>query len=175
MSILKIPVTPEDHIQGKANAPITLVEYGDYECPFCGNAYPVVKQLQQHFGEDLRFVFRNFPLTEVHLFAEPASEAAELAADYDHFWEMHDLLYENQSQLSLPFLLELGANLNLPVEDLEFAIKHKVYGEKIQHDFMGGIRSGVNGTPTFFINSHRYNGPFEFEDLAAAIQSVSVS
>ena len=103
MATLKIPVNTEDHIQGNSHAIITLVEYGDYECPYCGMAYPVVKQLQKHFDKQLRFVFRNFPLTEAHPYAQIAAETAEFAASHNRFWEMHDLLYENQSSLSEVF------------------------------------------------------------------------
>ena len=174
MAILKVPVTSEDHIQGEENALITLVEYGDYECSFCGMAYLIVKKVQKHFDKQLRFVFRNFPLSEVHSFAEIAVETAEFAGDYDRFWEMHDLIYENQSRLSLSLLLELTEMLGLSVRNLELAIEKKVYKPKIQKDFLGGVRSGVNGSPTFFINDHRYNGVCEFEGLVSAIDSVLV-
>ncbi len=174
MATLKVPVTHKDHIQGNEKAWITLVEYGDYECPFCGMAYPIVKQLQTHFGEQLRFVFRNFPLSEMHPYAEPAAEAAEFAADSDLFWQIHDLIYENQEDLSIPLLLELGESLGLSAEDIAEAIENKAYAKKIHDDFLSGVRSGVNGTPTFFINDRRYNGPFEFEEMVSAIEAVSV-
>lgn len=171
---LKVPVLPDDHIKGSNNAPITLVEYGDYQCPHCGRAHPVVKRLQEYFGKQMRFVFRNFPLAEMHPLAEPAAEAAEFAADHDGFWEMHDLIYENQNQLSIPFLLELGERLELPIDELAQAIEQKQYDSKIRSDFLGGVRSGVNGTPTFFINDQRYNGPVSSEALAAAMEAIFV-
>lgn len=174
MSILKVPVTPEDPIQGHEDALITLVEYGDYECPYCGMAYPVIKKIQKHFKDQLRFVFRNFPLTEIHPHAEMAAEAAEFADQYDRFWEMHDLIYENQSNLSKPFLLELGERLRLSVPELESAIDRHLFQDKIRKDFLGGVRSGVNGTPTFFINDHRYDGSFEYNELVAALESVLI-
>lgn len=172
MSILKVPVSPDDHIQGNPDASVTLVEYGDYECPYCGMAYPVVQQVQEHFGEQLRFVFRNFPLAEVHPFAKDAAETAEFAADHDLFWEMHDLIFENQGSLNIPLLLELGKSLDLPVKELELAIRTQKYEPKIRKDFLSGLRSGVNGTPTFFINSQRHDGPFQYENLVSAIESV---
>jgi protein-disulfide isomerase len=172
MPILKVPVTTEDHVQGEENAWVTLVEYGDYECPFCGNAYPVVKKLQKHFDKQLRFVFRNFPLSQVHPYAEAAAETAEFAAANGHFWQMHDLIYENQSRLGIPLLLELTEQIGLSVRELELAIEKKTFKPKVQKDFLGGLRSGVNGTPTFFINEHRYNGAFDFESLAAGIGLV---
>jgi protein-disulfide isomerase len=174
MAILKVPVSSEDHIQGASNAAITLVEYGDYECPFCGRAYFIVKEIQKHCGSDLRFVFRNFPLAEIHPFAEMAAESAECAATNGLFWEMHDLIYENQKILSLPVLLELGNSLNIPIPALEKAIEKMTFSPKIQNDFLGGVRSGVNGTPTFFINEHRYDGSLELEDLISAIDSLLI-
>src|SRR5258705_13165515 len=113
MATLKVPVGPEDHLQGDAQSPVILVEYGDYECPHCGHAYPIVKQVQKHFGKRLAFVFRNFPLNEVHPNAEGAAETSEFAAAEDRFWEMHDGLFENQEALSLPLLRELARELEL--------------------------------------------------------------
>lgn len=174
MATLKVPVTSEDHMEGSEKSSITLVEYGDYECPHCGTAYPIVKQVQTHFGKQLRFVFRNFPLTEVHPNAEVAAETAEFAAVHDRFWEMHDLLYENQQQFSLPLFLKIAESLELPQDELSEALENQTYAPKIRKDFLGGVRSGVNGTPTFFINGERHNGSFEFEDLVAAIEAVLV-
>ncbi|HEX6467050.1 MAG TPA: thioredoxin domain-containing protein, partial [Terriglobales bacterium] len=121
MAILKVPVTSADHIQGEEDAPVTLVEYGDYECPHCGRAYGIIKRVQKHFGRRLRFVFRNFPLNESHPNAENAAESSEFAAAHGRFWEMHDLLYENQEQLSLPALLELAESLGLSGKELHNA------------------------------------------------------
>lgn len=174
MITLKVPVSSQDHIQGNHDAAITLVEYGDYECPFCGKAYFVIKQLQKHYGKQLRFVFRNFPLTEMHRNAGMAAEAAEFANDHKQFWEMHDRIYENQENLNLPFLIELGGSLGLPTDKLNDAIVNKKYETKIQNDFMGGVRSGVNGTPTFYINDIRYSGTFDLESLVGAIESLQV-
>ncbi len=171
MAILKVPVTPNDHSQGDEHAAITLVEYGDYQCPHCGHAYPIVKQVQQHFGKRLKFVFRNFPLNEVHPQAEAAAETAEFAAVHARFWEMHDGIFENQENLAPELLLELGKTFGLSVPDLAHALKAGTYATRVREDFMGGVRSGVNGTPTFFINTHRHEGPFEFEDLVAAIEA----
>ena len=172
MSSLKVPVTEADHIQGNnEDAPIVLVEYGDYECPHCAHAHPIVKQLQRHYGDRLRFVFRNFPLTEIHPMAEPAAEAAEFAAAHRKFWEMHDAIYDNQPELSLALLLELAGELGLSESKLRAALADHQFLPKIRSDFMGGVRSGVNGTPTFFINDVRHEGPFEFEDLVAAIDA----
>lgn len=169
MPTLKFPVTASDHSQGNQNAKIILVEYGDYQCPYCGAAHKILKRLQSHYAGELLLVFRNFPLVQIHPEAQIAAETAEFAAEKGRFWEMHDLIYENQEDLSLSFLLDLADKLRLPVPDLEMAIEEGKYDTKIENDFSGGVRSGVNGTPTFFINGQRHNGPFQFEDLVAAI------
>lgn len=172
MATLKVPVTLEDHIEGNEHAPITLVEYGDYQCPYCRMAAVVVKQLQSHFGDQLKFVFRNFPLANVHPLAEVAAETAEFASEHGLFWEMHDLIYANQDNLSVPFLLELAETLNLSTIKLKNALENRTYEPKVKKDFIGGVRSGVNGTPTFYIQDQRYNGPNDFESLSLAISSV---
>lgn len=169
MSTLKVPVSPSDHIQGDEQATCTLVEYGDYECPHCGHAYPIVRRIQKHFGKRLRFVFRNFPLNESHPHAESAAESAEFAGAHGKFWGMHDLLFENQDRLSGDLYLELAQELQLAPEDLRVALEKGKYRAKVRADFTGGVRSGVNGTPTFFINGQRHDGPFEYEDLVGAI------
>jgi protein-disulfide isomerase len=170
MTALTIPVTTKDHLQGDEKAPVILVEYGDYECPHCGRAYLIVKRLQKHFGEQLGFVFRNFPLTEIHPCAESAAESAEFAAANERFWEMHDGLYENQDVLGEPLLLELAETLGLSAPSLRKALADEDYAPRVREDFLGGVRSGVNGTPTFFINGQRHDELFELEFLAAAIE-----
>jgi protein-disulfide isomerase len=174
MSILKVPVTPDDHIAGKDDAPATLVEYGDYECPACGAAHPAVNRLRQHFGDELRFVFRHFPLNEIHPNAEAAAEAAEFAAEYDRFWQMHEAIYDNQGRLGGPLLIGIAEQLRLPVQDLEDALLNGRYAPAVRSQFVGGIRSGVNGTPTFFINNMRHDGDFSFNTLARAITDAIV-
>jgi protein-disulfide isomerase len=172
MSSLKVAVNPTDHIQGHEHAGCTLVEYGDYECPHCGHAYPIVKLIQKHFGKRLRFVFRNFPLNESHPHAESAAESAEFAGAHGKFWEMHDLLFENQDRLSGDLYLELAQELQLAPADLQRALEERKYRARVRADFSGGVRSGVNGTPTFFINGQRHDGPFEYEDLMGAIEEA---
>ncbi|HUK30176.1 MAG TPA: thioredoxin domain-containing protein [Candidatus Acidoferrum sp.] len=172
MSALKIPVGPTDHIQGSESAACTLVEYGDYECPYCGQAYPIVKRVQKHFGNRLRLVFRNFPLGEMHPHAEFAAETAEFAAARGKFWEMHDALYENQKHLGGPLYEELAKKLNLATAELLMSLQKREFKEKVRADFSGGVRSGVNGTPTFFINGQRHDAAFDYEVLVAAIEAV---
>jgi protein-disulfide isomerase len=172
VSNLKNPVTPTDHSQGPEDAPATLVEYGDYQCPHCGHAHSIVKRVQKHFGKQVRFVFRNFPLSQIHPEAEGAAETAEFAAAHGKFWEMHDLLFENQEQLSDSLFLQLAKKLKLPIDAMESAIESGGFATRVGSDFSGGVRSGVNGTPTFFINGRRHDGPFEYPDLVAAIEDA---
>ena len=172
MAALTVPVGPKDHIQGEPDAPCTLVEYGDYQCPSCGQAYPIVKQIQKHFGKRLRFVFRNFPLAQMHPQAEAAAETAEFAAEKGKFWEMHDRLYENQARLGLPLYEELATDLDLSSDALLPALEQGTYRDRVRADFSSGVRSGVNGTPTFFINGVRNDGSFDYDSLVAAIDSA---
>ena len=169
---LAIPVNEKDHAQGQPEAPVTLVEYGDYECPYCGKAYPIVKRLQEHLGDRLRFVFRNFPLTTVHQYAEHAAEAAEAAGAQDRFWEMHDYLFEHQRALMDRKLNEYAAAIGLDVERFGRDMAGQVHTDRVRADVMSGVRSGVNGTPTFFINGYRHNGAHDFESLLAAIDAA---
>jgi protein-disulfide isomerase len=171
MGTLRVPVTEHDHILGPANALVTLVEYGDYQCPYCGAAYPLVNQVLQYFGPKLRYVFRHFPLTQVHPEAEAAAESAEFAGAHGRFWEMHDGLYQNQDRLGTPLFFELAKTLGLPEAELRVSIATEKYAPKIKSDFLGGVRSGVNGTPSFFVNGRQHEGAFEFADLVSAIES----
>lgn len=171
MSDLKIPVTSNDHVQGDPKAPVTLVEYGDYQCPYCGAAHVVVKLLQQHYGKDLRFVFRNFPLTQIHPEAAPAAETAEFAGAHGQYWEAHDALYENQPALGLPLYETIVKELGLSAAELRQALADHSYLPKIKADFDGGVQSGVMGTPTFFINGDIYQGSSDLGSMAAAIEA----
>jgi len=172
VSTLRIPVGPEDHAEGPVDAPVTLVEYGDYECPHCSVAFAIVPRVQKHFGERLRFVFRNFPLTKIHPEAEPAAETAEYAGSLGKFWPMHDQLFENQVELGQALYQELATNLDLDPAALSQALESGTFTQRVQADFSGGVRSGVNGTPTFFINGERHNGPFDYDTLVAAIEAA---
>jgi protein-disulfide isomerase len=175
MATLKVPVTQTDHIRGPANAPITLVEYVDYECPHCAAAYPIVNQVQLSFAGRLRLVFRHFPLTEVHPHAEIAAESAEFAAAAGLFWDMHDALFENQSRLNLTTIFPISEELGLPEAGLRDALETGQFRNKVHDDFVGGVRSGVNGTPTFFINSVRHDGAYDYASLVAGIRMRSAT
>src|SRR5271156_4603635 len=139
---MKPPVGANDHVQGTANAPVTLVEYGDYQCPYCGEAYPIVKALQERLGKQVRFVFRNFPLTELHPHAEHAAEAAEAAGAQGKFWEMHDILNAHQDALDDRHLAGYGTSLGLPPTEIHKALADHAYMDRIREDFMSGVRSG---------------------------------
>ena len=165
------PVSADDHAEGTADAPLTLVEYGDYQCPYCGAAYPVVKRLQKTLGKKLRFVFRNFPLTQAHPYALIAAEAAEAAALQGKFWEMHDLLFEQQTFLKPDIIPSWAKRIGLDLEKFGNDIKQGVIENRIKEDRQSGIRSGVNGTPTFFVNGTRYDGSPDYDSLLAALES----
>jgi protein-disulfide isomerase len=169
MSMLKVPVTPRDHILGPAHAQVTLIEYGDYECPHCAAAHPVVQSVLEHFGDRVRFVFRHFPLSQIHPNAESAAESAEFCGAHGRFWQMHDGIYSNQDQLGIPLLYALANALGLDEAELRKALVNGTYAEKVKSDFLGGVRSGVNGTPSFFINGRRHDGSYAFSDLISAV------
>jgi protein-disulfide isomerase len=167
------PVSERDHISGPATAPVTLVEYGDYQCPYCGMANPIVDEVRRELGDQLRFVFRNFPLTEVHPYAEHAAEIAEAAGAQHKFWEMHDMLYAHQDALQDQHLAEYATLLGIPGSEVKRALAQHAYADRVREDFMSGVRSGVNGTPTFFINGVRHDGDYERDTLLAAIASAA--
>ncbi len=167
---LTIPVGPKDHVKGAENAPLTLVEYGDFQCPYCREAYPIVKQIQERLGARLRFVFRNFPLTRIHQFAQHAAEAAEAAAAQGAFWQMHDRLFERQFALEDDNLLEYARELGLDADRLSGELAAGTYRNRVRDDFMSGVKSGVNGTPTFFINGVRHDGGYDVETLLGALE-----
>jgi protein-disulfide isomerase len=164
-------VSSRDHVQGPADAPVTLVEYGDYECPHCGRAYPIVKAVERRLGPRLRFVFRNFPLTTSHPHAEHAAEAAEAAAAQGRFWEMHDILFQHQGALDDESLARYAESLGLDRARFERELASGAYEARVREDFASGVRSGVNGTPTFFIDGRRYEGSWEEASLTRALQA----
>jgi len=173
MSKLRIPVGPRDHIIGKPTATKTLVEYGDYQCSHCGEAYPMIKKLLKEFSNELLFVFRNFPLQESHPEAMIAAEAAEAAGLQNKFWEMHDMIYEHQDELTKNNLKYFAENLDLNIAKFENDWDSSDVTAKIESDFESGIRSGVNGTPTFFINDQRLDTyDVTYESLADAVRKA---
>jgi protein-disulfide isomerase len=174
MSKLKPAVNTNDHHLGNTNATVTLVEYGDFECPYCRRAHPLIKRLLKEKGKELHFVFRHFPLSEIHHNAFAAATAAEAAGKQDKFWDMHDLIFEHQDQLSPAFLLTLAERLNLDLRQFGVDWKSDLVINRIETDFESGIRSGVNGTPTFFLNgSPVFSYDETYESLLDAIQLES--
>lgn len=172
MSRLAMPVTERDHIRGSLDAPVTLVEYGDYECPHCGQAYYVLKAIEEREGHSLCIAFRNFPLTTVHPHAQMAAEAAEAAGGQGKFWPMHDMLFENQQALEEQYLQAYAEMLGLNIPRFIRALIEHPYTPRVREDVLSGARSGVNGTPAFFINNLRYDGPYDFRSLALAIEET---
>ena len=172
MSKLTIQPNNKDHIQGNEENSITLVEYGDFECPYCGEAYPIVKEIQKIKGDVLRFVFRNFPLSEMHQYALHAAYAAEAAGKQSKFWEMHDLLFENQENLDDKDLRLYAEELSLDMNKFAKDMDSDDIAKKVQEDIIGGIKSGVNGTPTFFINGVRFDGSYKLDSLLEAIEKI---
>jgi protein-disulfide isomerase len=169
---LNPPVNENDHVRGPYNASVELVEYGDYQCPHCGAAYPVIKAIEKAYGGNLKFVFRNFPLSEAHPYAEFAAITAEAAGRQEKYWQMHDMIYEHQPELSVEALFDFAQELKLNMKKFEMDIEDREIAEKVEADFESGVRSGVNGTPSFFINGLKYNGFYDFESIAGTIESL---
>jgi protein-disulfide isomerase len=168
---LAVPVDPEvDHVRGPADAPVTLVEYGDFECPYCGRAEPVVRELVQAFGDDLSFVFRHLPLVDVHEHAAAAAEAAEAAAAQCRFWDMHDILMEEGASLIYPDLVRYAEELGLDVERFADDLRNRRHTMRVQRDVASADASGAAGTPAFFVNGRRHQGSHDIDGLAAAIE-----
>jgi len=172
---LTVEVRQRDHQQGPEAAPVTLVEYGDYECPYCGEAYPIVKEIKLRLGDRLRFVFRNFPLTQSHPHAEHAAEAAEAAGAQGKFWQMHDYLFEHQQALDDAHLVHYAVALQLDEQTFKREMTTHMHANRVREDFLSGVRSGVNGTPTFYINGVRHDASYELETFLAAIEAAMPS
>jgi protein-disulfide isomerase len=168
---LTVPVNiGTDHIRGSIDAPITIVEYGDYECPYTGMAYPVVKEIMRRSDKKIYFVFRNFPLREIHPHAQHAAEAAEAAATQDKFWQMHDYLFEHQRALDDHHLLEYAQKVGLDIEKFKQELSGHVYAPLINESLKNGIESGVEGTPTFFVNGVRYEGSWDLDSFSSFLE-----
>jgi protein-disulfide isomerase len=168
---LKPLLGPHDHILGPPNARLVMVEYGDFQCPHCARAHPIVRQIIARLGDELTFGFRHFPLAKIHLQARLAAQAAEAAGAQGKFWEMHDLLFQNQERLEGDDLVQYAADLELDVKRFGDELSAGVYLQRVQEDFASGIRSGVNATPTFFIHNKRFNGGYELDSLMDALNA----
>ena len=170
---LTVPVSARDHHRGPIHAASQLLEYGDFECPFCGAMHPLVQAIQEAMGQKLCFAFRNFPLANMHPHAESAAEAAEAAAAQGNYWGMHDQLFENQEALEYENLAEYAETLGLDSSRLINEVLAHAHEKRVREDFASGVRSGVNGTPTYFINGVRYDGPRDLESIVSALAGRS--
>ena len=174
-SRLATPVDANDHIRGRAEASVTMVEYGDYQCPYCGMAYPAVEELLRLRPGTVRLAYRHFPLTNVHPNAELAAEVAEAAGARRRYWEMHDWLFTHQQLIEPGSLLRAAQGLGLDAESVRREVAEHKYMDRIRRDFVGGVRSGVNGTPTFFINDIRHDGGYTTDELLTAVDEAAVA
>jgi protein-disulfide isomerase len=165
-----LAVLPRDHISGSVHAPLTLIEYGDYECIHCARAHQTVTAIERSMGEHSCFVFRHFPLVSVHPHALLAAEAAESAASRANFWAMHAALFEQNAQLSRAIVLSCAKAVGLDHVQLAYDLGERVHETRVREDLMSGVRSGVNGTPTFFINGKRHDGGHDYAALEYALQ-----
>ena len=170
MSSLRRRVDQRDWTKGPPDAPITLLEYADFQCPFCGRAFWELKKLESMAKDRYRYVFRHFPLGQLHPFALPAAEAVEAAGAQGRFWEMYDTLFMNQQNLHPSAIVTYAADLDLDLTGFRRDLEEHRHVPKVRRDFMEGVRSGVNGTPTFFINGERWNGPYTADALLAGIE-----
>jgi formate-nitrite transporter family protein len=171
-TLLALAVNERDHVQGPATAPVTLVEYGDYECPYCRAAVPIVQELQHLLGDQLRFVFRHFPLTGSHPHAQQAAEVAEAAAVQGRFFEMHAALFENQEVLENEQLLTYAEDLGLDIARIRRELGAHAHAGKVREDFESGLSSGARGTPTFYLDDLRYDGIVGVRQFLAAMQGA---
>jgi protein-disulfide isomerase len=168
-TLLAVAVGVRDHFRGPADAPVTLVEYADFECPFCGRWFPELQRVLQDMGPRVRFVFRHFPISEQHPHAESAAEVAEAAAAQGKFWEMHDLLFRRQAALDAGHLLAYVRELGLDAVRVERELEREEHRARVRDDIESGLRSGVSGTPMFFINGRRHEEPGDARTLRAAL------
>jgi len=169
LSRLLLPIRPVDHVHGSEDAPYTLVEYGDYECPDCGRLYVILRDLQRDIASRLRVVFRHYPLSGVHHHAQEAAEAVEAAGAQGKFWEMHTLLFERQEALRTKDLIRYAEELNLDVDRFRHELKNETLKSRVRADFLAGVQNGVYGTPGLFLNGVRYDGKWDPESLRGAL------
>lgn len=172
VTAMYLEVNKNDHVQGPVNAPIELIEYADYQCPYCRKAYHIVKDIQKKLGDKVQFVFRNFPLTELHPHALHAAIAAEIAASHGKFWEMHDLLFENQNALDDYYLLEYAKKLGINAAEFETDFGKDRFYQKVKDDYDSGLENDVQGTPTFFVNGEVFDGNWTTSEFIEYLESL---
>jgi protein-disulfide isomerase len=169
-SKLRPPLHEQDHVWGRPDAPVMLMEFGDYQCPHCAKAHPVVKQLQEKYADKIKFAFRHFPMSQTHPQAKAAAIAAEAAGRQDKFWEMHDMIFEHQATLDEQAFLPFAQALQLDMEAFQKDLADESLAAKVEADFESGVRSGVNGTPSFYINDVKYTGDYSYYALSNEIE-----
>jgi len=170
---MAITINDKDHVKGSSDAHLEIVEYGDYECPYCGKAYYIMKEAKKKLGNKIKFVFRNFPLTEMHPYALNAAIASEVAAAKGKFWDMHDILFENQEHLDDSYLIQYAKAIGLDEEEFEKDFGNKEYYQKIKDDYNSGVENSVEGTPTFFINGKKYDGNWMSGEFIKELEHLS--
>ena len=170
-----IEIRPDDHVSGSPNAPVTLVEYGDYECPHCGAAFPIVENIRRRLGDRLQFVYRHFPLTQSHPHAEHAAEIAEAAGERGAFWAMHETLFANQVALDDVSLVAYAQSVGVDPRWAAEALAAGTFAPRVREQFMSGVRNGVNGTPTFFINGRRFDYSLNERVLLATLEDAALA
>jgi protein-disulfide isomerase len=166
---LALPVSPHEHIRGTADAPVTLIEYADFQCSYCAMANPIIDKICKQLTDDLQFVYRHFPLSGLNPHAEHAAEIAEAAGAQGKFWEMHEVLYANQRALDDASLIEYAARIGLSRTEIGRTLAQHFYQDAVSEDFISGVPSGVTGTPTFFVNGLRHDGSYDYETLMSVI------
>ncbi|MEH0971761.1 DsbA family protein [Micromonospora sp. CPCC 205546] len=171
--LLRTPVSEDDHIRGPMDAPVTIVEYADFQCRFCGAAYANLRELLRQRADTVRLVYRHFPITNMHPYAEQAAEATEAAGRRGQFWALHDWLYEHQDQLDRVHLSLGMEQLGLPADEVAAEMERQAHADRVRRDFVGGIRSGVHATPTLFVNDARHDGNYDVADLLTAIDAAT--
>ena len=172
---LVLPIEPQDHTQGPADAPLTLLWYGDYECDYCGRAFPIVKQLQADFGDRLQLVYRHFPVANIHPHASAAAQAAEAAGAQQKFWEMHDVLFEQQDKLADADLSHYAMRVGLEIYKFQADLSSQRFSKRVRRDYQSGLQSSVKGTPSFFINGFKFVGQPDLESLTAALNEAAAA
>ncbi|MDR1698677.1 MAG: DsbA family protein [Prevotellaceae bacterium] len=170
---MKTKIEQTDHLQGKATAPVILLEYGDYQCPYCRKAYYIIKEIQKELGDKMSLVFRNFPLTDLHPHALNAALAAEAADKQGKFWQMHDMLFENQHFLENENLLDYARQLGLNIEQFKKDFSSEAVVAKVKKDYESGVNANIGGTPTFFVNGKPYEGNWTSPDFALDLKSLA--
>jgi protein-disulfide isomerase len=173
MATLAIPLSVHDHLRGRLDATLTLVQYGDFQCPHCARVSPMALEIADALGDSLAFAFRHFPLSQIHPLAQLTAEAGEAAASQGRFWEMATVLYENQEELDDDRVIQCAQKADLDVKRFKKEIKSGIHASRVRADYLGGVRSGVKGTPTLFINGQLYEGPHESAALVAELLKAS--